>query len=187
MRTLTDKLPCRSAWKACLFHDRDYSLLWLSNAPWHPILCLCGAEKLDSLRWIHSTLTRRTHCAINVPMFSSWLCCSLPWRVLQVTLCRCLWKWQIRILFIVLISNEPYIWLLLNMNLNSRICSSSELRNSSVYDSFQPQSCYHWDKWNVSVNFSWKSGLFFLIIFFPTEVKILLLRLSVRELWACTL
>lgn len=76
---------------------------------------------------------------------SQWLftlfSCSLHWRVLQVALRRCLWRWQIRSFFTVLISNEPCIRLLLNMNLNSRINKSSNWNTHLCMISFQTRSC----------------------------------------------
>lgn len=135
--------------EAYLFYNRDNSLQCTSNALWHlvtPIVCLCDVEKLDSLRRVRSILTRKTHCTINISVpLSRWLftlfSCPLRWRVLQVALCRCLWQWQIRSFFTVLISNEPCICLLLNMNLNSRINKSSNWDTHLCMISFQSWSC----------------------------------------------
>lgn len=48
-----------------LFYNRDYSLLRTSSAPWHLvtlIACLCGVEKLDSLRSVFQFDKENTLC-----------------------------------------------------------------------------------------------------------------------------
>lgn len=73
-------------------------------------------------------------------LFTLFSCC-LPWKVLQVAPHRCLWQWQMRSFFTVLIGNEPCICLLLNMNLNSRINNSSNWNTHLCMILFQSWSC----------------------------------------------